>query len=216
MIIEFVGESGCGKSTLAKTVFPNIDGARRKGSLSTKDNIKALFRILSKKSTRKIFFAYFSMEIGDNGLARLFRNTLYVAGLINIFLIEKEKREVWIIDQGLIQFLQTVYFHKPVNKKRYVKIIAMILKECDYSLVACRCDYDVLCERIRMRKNNQKAVERRIENADRGLFDLHENNLKKILKQIPKEQYIVVDTAADSEQNIKEVCNFIESRRRNS
>ena len=84
MIVEFVGESGCGKSTLAKNVFPNIEGAKRKGSLTTKDNLKAIMRILSRKKTRKIFNAYLSLEIAETGLKRFLRNNLYIAGLINV------------------------------------------------------------------------------------------------------------------------------------
>ena len=215
MIVEFVGESGCGKSTLAKNVFPNIEGAKRKGSLTTKDNLKALMRILSRKKTRKIFNAYLSLEIAEIGLKRFLRNNLYIAGLINV-LTKNEKQDVWIIDQGLIQFLQTVYFFKSPKNERFAKIIAMLTEDNDYVVVACGCDHETLIKRIQMRRKNDKETERRIEHADSGLFDLHEKNLRTILERISKKDQIFVDTAQDMDTITKEVCNFIESRRMSS
>ena len=209
MIVEFVGESGCGKSTLAKSVLANTPNARKKGSLTTKDNLKAFFKVLSKKDTRRIFSAIVSLELKENGLSRFFRNTLYVAGLIRILQSEKAKPSVWIIDQGLIQFLQTVYYKKSPKNDRYAKLVRMLIEGYDYRIVACSCDYGVLCERIGKRKNNSAAVGRRIENAGPELFKLHEKNLETFLNRVPDKLKIAVDTAADIEYNTKKICDFV-------
>lgn len=209
MIVELVGESGCGKSTLGKCIYENIEGARKKDSLTTKDNLKALIKVLSKTEARRLFFAYFSLEIKENGLVRLLRNTLYVAGLINTLQKEKEGKEIWIIDQGLIQFLQTVYYYKAPKNNRYAAIIHTLVEETDYRVVACQCDYETLISRIKIRKNNEKVVERRIEHAGKELFSLHENNLQLFLEKIPNNKKISVDTSGDLHAGMDRVCDFI-------
>ena len=215
MIVEFVGESGCGKTTLAGAVLENTKGAKKRSSLTMWDNLACMIRATANRKTRKPFLSLVGLEISTNGFSRLFRNTMYAAGLFGMLLSDQKTDSVWIVDQGIIQFLQTVFFHTAPRDGRYADIIKWLISENDYYVIACRCDYDTLCERIRKRQSSVHEVSRRIESADRDTIRAHAENLRLMLSQIPEDRRIIMDTAEDLQANADRVCKFIGNGRNN-
>ena len=219
MIVEFIGESGCGKTTLSNSVFPKIEGAQRKGHRSAKDNLLALLKINKDKELRKIYKDILRLSYETNGLKRYFKNSIYLAGHVEVMRQDKESEGLWIIDQGYLQFLQTVYFNEEPKNDHYKSVVENLMNTTNYLVVACKCDTDTLMKRIKKRESDREKGRsadnnpRRIENADKKMFELHGKNMERVLSCIPEDRFIIIDTSADTEENAGRVCGFIRSRR---
>lgn len=213
MIIEFIGESGCGKSTLAGRVFPNVPGARRKGSLTTADNLKAMVRVIRDRRARSVFIALAGLSVSVNGLNRMAKNILYYAGLADVLLKAGDRDKVWILDQGLIQAVYSLYFRAAPSDTRYSEIIRRLVTDYPVAVIACSCDDETLRSHITSRMHDPSERGRRIESADAALLRLHADNLKRILSCIPSEQILLIDTTRGLDENVGAVCEFIRTRR---
>ncbi len=212
MIVEFIGESGCGKSTLAREVLSNLKTGKTKGSLSAAQSVAALFRVLFHRSTRKIFCAALSLERSVNGSARIAKNALYLAGVTNIILSDKKYGGIWIVDQGVLQFVLSVFYATDIRKIKNgtaEKAVDLVLSSCAYKAIVCRCDYETLCKRIEARRSSGNAVSRRIERADRELIAQHAANLDHLSAMIPSDRRLAVDTGEACERNADRIVDFI-------
>lgn len=210
MIVEFVGESGCGKSTLAELVASCVDNGRRRKGLSTADNIKALLHVLWHKTTRCTFCSIVKLSLSVNGLTRIIKNSLYLAGLVSTLFESRKDGKIWIFDQGPLQFLLSVFFYSVMDRADVVEQVRKIVAK-DYLVIACHCDYETLRSRIDNRKKGGRL--HRIENASKSIIELHTANLEQILSCIPNEQLIRIDTSNDLTTNAEIICSFIHSRR---
>ena len=222
MIVEFIGESGCGKTTLADSVFTKTDGAVRKGSKSTWDNFCAILKFSRNKNLRKIYSGIISLAFSTNRFRRFFKNSFYLAGHVDVMRQDLEDPGMWIIDQGYLQFLQTIFFDKEPSNDDYRQVVKKLTDNMDYYVVACKCDTLTLLNRINKRREDRTrgqsadSYNRRIENANKELLELHDKNMERVLSCIPEDRFIIIDTSDDLEKNAARVSEFIQSKRRRS
>ena len=222
MIVEFIGESGCGKTTLANSVLPGIANAMRKGHRNTGDNVRAYFKFRRNRELRKIYSGIVRLAFDTNGFRRFAKNSLYLAGHVDVMRQDREDPGMWIIDQGYLQFLQSIYFYKEPQNDDYKRVISTLFDNTDYLVVACKCDTLTLLNRINKRREDRTrgqsadSYNRRIENANKELLELHDKNMERVLSCIPEDRFIIIDTSDDLEKNAARVSEFIQSKRRRS
>ncbi len=209
MIIEFLGESGCGKSTLAEELFPLFENSATKGSLNTRDNIKAFIHVMTDNKVGRLYRSIVRLNISVNGLSRLIKDCLYLAGVCNILITDQKCDRIWIIDQGILQYLFRVYFYVAPENDRYKAIIKDLFDNFDIYSVNCFCDYNTLKKRINKRQNDANEVPRRIENASEDLIALHSSNLNLISSSIPNGRFIDIDTAENKGDNANRIRDFV-------
>lgn len=209
MIIEFVGESGCGKSTLADFFLQNTSYARKKKIHSKRENINVLFQILLDCRCRRLYFDLLRLSVRTNGFKRLGKNSYYLLGIIHeLHLSEHSNGDIVIIDQGIIQYLHTLYFYKEPEDVQYKKIIQELLK-WDVRFVFCSCPIDILKERIKLRMRNGNESPRRIESANRDIIEMHQRTFHLFSDQIPNEKCLRLDTSNNITENSRMVNEFI-------
>lgn len=211
MIVEFIGESGCGKTTVANKVLSLMPGSRGKNGLSGKDNLVCLMRVLGDKRTRGAYLSLLKLKFAVNKFSRLAKDMLYAAGVYNYLLLDTEE-SLYIIDQGTVQLLHTIYYNTTIKNDRISSVLEKLFNNNELYVVACRCDRDVLLGRIKKRGEDSQEIPRRIENADKELMAVHEENLNQILSRIPSERCICIDTTGDPDANAHKVSEFIKSR----
>lgn len=213
MIVEFTGESGCGKTTVARKAIELLPEAQGKKSLSGKENLACFWRVIRNPKTSKPYKEMVRLMFSVNGMSRLFKNMFYAAGVFNYLLLDAPG-SIYIIDQGILQLLHTIYFDTDIKGEKYREIINKLFEKNDLYVIACSCGYDLLRQRVNSRKIDGDGIKRRAEETYEDQFILHEENLKKVVSAIPSDRYILVDTGRDMSENAKLVCDFIEDRRK--
>lgn len=213
MIVEFIGESGCGKTTVANKVISLMPGSQGKRGLTCKDNLACLFKVLGNKKTSKAYRTLVKLKFSVNGFSRFFKDMLYAAGVFNYLLLGSDDNVLYIIDQGTVQLIRTIYYKESIKDDRYGSYLNELFADNDLYVVVCKCSREILLNRIHTRGADSREIPRRIENAEEELFDVHERNLDKVVSRIPEDRYILVDTQEDPEANAKLVSEFIRSRR---
>jgi gluconate kinase len=212
MLVEFIGESGCGKSTLVRFIAENDSGIKVRTYTSNKEIILTFVINLRFKEYRKLFKSIYALSLKTYKNKRIIKNALYLIQLLNLLFGDIDNnKEILFLEQGLVQFIYSIYFYTEPNNDEYKLILEELCKNFKIYFVFCRCSYNILISRINKRKNNFMEDKRRIEDIidNPKYIEHHDKIFTMILNEIPDERIICVDTSKELSYNNKIICEWI-------
>ncbi len=209
MLVEFIGESGCGKSTLAKYIAENEKSIKLRPYVT---NISVMMTFVNNfriKEYRELFILLYGLSLKTFKTKRLAKNARYIIGLLNEHFSDSDA--IMLFEQGLVQFIYTVFFYRMIDNNVYKNVLEKICRNFRLYFVFCQCPDCVIQERIIRRSADTKEEKRRIEDVvgKSGIMEYHKKVFELLLKELPPERVIRIDTSNELKDNQKLICEWI-------
>ena len=209
MLVEFIGESGCGKSTLARYISENEKDIKLRPYVENISVMMFFVKNFRIKEYRELFILLYGLSLKAFKTKRLVKNARYIIGLLNEHF--SDKHDIMLLEQGLVQFLYTVFFDRMIDNSVYKNVLEKICKYFRIYFVFCQCPDCVIQERIVRRSADGKERKRRIEDVvgKSDVMEYHKKIFELLLREIPPERVIRIDTSNELKDNQKLIYEWI-------
>lgn len=209
MLIEFVGESGCGKSTIARNIARNHLDYQIKPTISNGEALVSIVKHSLDSDYRWFFKTLCCLSRQAFPKKRHIKNVMYIARLLEIY-FTTYPGTIMLLDQGIVQFLHTVYFFNEPDKEKCKEIVERLVNRFDTKLVSCHCSDEVLLERIEKRACDTNERKRRIEDGkyQTTLVDHHKKVFQYLTELFPEKNRFFIDTGEDLNDNASKIIQW--------
>lgn len=210
LVVEFNGLPGCGKTTVSCaliealrsngiTAFPlfRISLISKLCGVFRKDSISLLLRLLK--------------YIGSVGVTPTRLRYVYSILLLSITydkFIKESSNEVLVVDQGILQYLQSIAHNVPIQKKDLIVQVGAVLNDKHFNIlrVDCHLPISLVEERIKMRGKDSRTDCLESGRLD-SILHIQEQNFEKLRRYVFTSHSFSIQTERLPKENAEVICN---------
>lgn len=212
---EFYGLPGAGKTTVTESVAQYLKEEGYKVAVIKEiygtGMHKHLLEMLFSFSEYRLYYYYCRLYGKCHKRNKLFlKRLLYYSHQI-LSIIKKDKYDIMILDEGIIQFTSSLFFMEDVpTNNNLEKIANYFYRKIDIKPIFCSLDISVSMQRIKDRPYKQKFRYSYMRGAEvlKKALTYREKNLRTISSHFPSP--IIINMEESAESNAHYIVSIIE------